>query len=182
MSEINMDAATRIAYADTKHLDRPRWSELSVHYLGEPADGGKRWLALSVGMSNKPGERPITDKLLTFSLERALELFDESPIGKQVKAMARDWADEREGDEVAGHPVASGSCQSGFNSESDEDALNWLFGMGFKLRQAARALDVGESTMRAALRNATGLKVPLLRILPYLDRDRFLADVGENQP
>jgi hypothetical protein len=180
MTEINMETAERIAYADTKHLGRPRWSELSVHYLKEPADGGKRWLALSVGMSEKPGERPITDKLLTFSLERALDLFDDSPIGKQVKAQARDWAEEREaGDEVAGHPIAQPAAGEAFTGSTDEEALAWLFGPEHKGREAARVLGVGESTMRAALKNGTGIKVPLVHVLPFLDRARFLAEVTD---
>lgn len=171
--EINMEGAVPVAFADTKHLGRPRWSELSVFYLPNRGDNEKRWVALSVGMSSRDGEVPITDKLATFSLESCLKLFDESPIGRQVKAEAIDWAEHNlpEGDEVAGHPVA----RPAFDGETDLDALAYLFGDMPRSRQA-EALGLNESTLRQQI-GGKGVRVALLSVLPFIDRTAFLASL-----
>lgn len=181
--KINMDKAERIAYADTKHLNRPRWSELSVFYLhGAPADG-KRWLALSVGMSSIDGETTITDRLHSFGLESALELFDDNTIGRKVKSEARDWRDHHEqqnGD--AGHPVApAGDAPADpepFTGSDDEAALAWLFGPGVSNRAVGEALGVGESTLRAQIKG-NGVRVPLLRLVPFINRAKFRESVAQ---
>ena len=174
--DIDMQGAVRVAYADTKHLGRPRWSELSVHYLPNRSDNEKRWVALSVGMSSKDGEVPITDKLATFALESCLKLFDDSPIGSKVKAEAIDWAAHNlpEGDETAGHPVAKTSPR--FNPKDDLEALAYLFGDETPRSHQADALGINESTLRAQLRGK-GVRVALRSVLPFMDREAFLAAV-----
>lgn len=174
---INMDKAERIAFADTKHLNRPRWSELSVFYLHEPTAEGKRWVALSVGMSSRAGETAITDKLVAYALDGALALFDDSPIGKIVKAEARDWAThhQADGDEVAGHPAATR-----FDGDTDKDALDWLFGDTVKSGAArAKALGLNESTLRQQVGGA-GVRVALRSVLPFIDRAAFRAALASD--
>lgn len=166
---INMERAERVAYADTKHLGRERWSELSVYYLHEPTEDGKCWLAVSLGMSKRNGEKTLTDRLCTFNLEMALSLFDESAIGRQVKAQARDWAMHR----PSPAPAANGHS---FAGSSDEEALTWLFGPSFSMRGAAEAFNMNESTLRMALRNRTQVRIPIQIAARYFDRERFLAD------
>lgn len=171
--EIDMSKAVRIAEADTKHLGRPRWSELSVYYLPEPLPTGQRWVALSVGMSSKEGEKPLVDKLVTFGLERALSLFDDSAIGRQVKSAARDWADHNFGDDLeAGHPVTGAPCES-FTGSTDAEGLEWLFGDKPRAHMA-KALGLNESTLRQQL-GGKGVRVALLSVLPFIDRAAFLA-------
>lgn len=175
--EIDMSKATRVAYADTTHLGRDRWSELSVYYLPEAVDGGKRWVALSVGMSKRPGEKPITDKLVTFGLDQALKLFDDSPIGVKVKAEARDWEQHHfGGDDVAGHPIARQAAK--FDGSSDEEALAYLFGDKLPRSRQAAALGLNESTLRQQL-GGKGVRVALLSVLPFIDREAFLASITE---
>lgn len=178
MDNIDLTGATRIAYADTKHLNRPRWSELSVYHLAKPTEDGRRWLAVSTGMSSKEGETPIVDRHCTFSLYRALELFDDSTIGKMVKSQAIDWADANHPGEDAPEGNEQAPADPPFEGTTDAAALIWLFGEGERNgRTAARAFDMGESTLRMALRNGTAVRVPLLALAPYIDRARFLADL-----
>ena len=177
--KVDMDKAQRVAYADTKHLGRPRWSELSVYYLPKPLTTGQRWVALSVGMSDREGEKPLVDKLVTFGLERALSLFDDSPIGRQVKAEARDWAEHNFGDDYdAGHPVAklAGEAKPKFEGSTDLEALEWLFG-DMPRAHMAKALGLNESTLRQQI-TGKGVRVSLLSVLPYIDRDAFRAAMG----
>jgi len=191
LDKINLDGAERIAFADTKHLGRPRWSELSVYHLPEADPKGRRWVALSVGMSSKANEVPLTDTLCTFSLERALDLFDESPIGRQVKAQARDWAeqhpDEKVGEgeaftlgtsaTITGQGALATQAPPRFAGSTDEEALAWIFPADMSLRRQAEAFNMGESTLRMALKNRTEVRVPLVMAARYFDRERFLADL-----
>lgn len=177
--EIDLSKATRIAFADTKHLGRERWSELSVFYLPEPLQDGRRWVALSVGMSDRQGERPIVDRLVTFGLERALDLFDGSKIGQSVQSQARDWAEAHFGQDYdAGHPVvpqgAKPAAGERFTGSTDAEALAWLFGPDVSRRKMGDALGVGESTLRQQI-DGKGVRVPLLTLLPFIDREAFRA-------
>lgn len=173
-----MTKATRIAFADTKHLGRARWSELAVYHL---KDSDKPWLAVSTGMSSRDGEVPIVDRQNTFGLERALDLFDDSAIGRSVKSQALDWAEHHQaaqGIASDGNVVVSGTLTptARFTGTTDQEALDWLFGKDAGLRPAARAFDMGESTLRMALKNQTAVRVPLAAIARYVDRERFQAD------
>lgn len=171
--------AQRIAYADTTHLGRDRWTELSVHYLPTPTPEGKRFVAQSLGRSRRAGEETRSTSLVTFGLERALELFDDSPIGVAVKAEARDFAETQLG--AHGHPSSRADCQPP-ELESDEAALAWLFGDELSNRARAEALGLGESTMRKQLAGSgSGVRVALLRVAPFLDREAFRAHVAGGQ-
>lgn len=176
MDTINMDTAKRIAFADTSHLGRPRWSELAVYFLPEMPEG-KAWLAVSTGMSSRAGEVPLVDKLHTYSLDRALELFDDSQVGSIVKAQARDWAEAQVSETMRfaseGNPQTSANA---FTGTTDSEAIGWLFGDGVSMRRVAEALGLGESTLRMGLNKGHAVKVPLLSVISYLDRERFRAD------
>lgn len=172
---VNMERAERVAFADTKHLGRPRWSELSVFYLHEPTQEGKRWLALSVGMTSRQHEVPLTDQLCTFQLEHALGLFDDSSVGRQVKAQARDWAEHNATVATVPGPAPNGEA---FTGGTDEEALTWLFGGDYSVRGAADAFDMNESTLRMALRNRTQVRIPVQIAARYFDRARFQSDMA----
>lgn len=170
---IDMSRFRRIAFATTERPGAERWSELAVHYLDKTEGDEKRWLAISCGLSTRKGERTITDKQLCYSLENALDLFDDSPVGRQVKAEARDWAAHHCPNGVQDAPAGAG-----FTGETDQDALAWLFGGDYSMRAAAAAFDMGESTLRMALRNRTQVRVPLVTAMRYFDRERFLRDLA----
>lgn len=178
MEPINMERARQIAFASTEDMGRDRWSELAVYFLEEPTKDGKRWLAVSTGMSKRPGDRTLVDRLCTFSLESALKVFDDNPIGRNVKAQALDWAQHHQPKLMHGEGVLSdGNEQASqpFAGEDDRSALEWLFGPGFNQRHAAACLGLGESTLRMGLAKGHAVKVPLLAILPFVDRERFHA-------
>lgn len=172
---IDTTKATRIAFGTTEAPDRMRWSELSVFYLDQATPEGKRWLALSVGRTRLEGERTLQDHLLTYSLEACLNLFDNSSLGRSVKAEARDWDEHnRPGMVEVGNPAP----REQFAGTDDRAALEWLFGQDPNRTAVAAKLGLGESTLRMALKNGTPLKVPLLSIIPYVDRAQFQADLG----
>jgi hypothetical protein len=168
--------ARRIAFADTSHLGRPRWTELAVHHVPQASDG-KCWVAENVGRSSVAGEETRRVFLATFGLERALELFDDSAIGIAVKAQARDYAETQLG--AHGHPASrERAAVPGEALESDQEALRWLFPSEMPRSHMARALGIGESTLRKQL-GGTGVRVGLRHLLPFVDRDAFLASVTE---
>ena len=139
--QIDVTAGRRLAFASSEKDGRDRWTELSVYHvplLRRP------WVAEALGCSNVPGETVKRRVLASASLERALNLFDESDLGVIVKESAREAAEE-EG--IPARPPQHVPA-------SDRDALAILFGVDaadLSIRAASRALDTGESTVRAAI-------------------------------
>lgn len=168
--------ARRVAFADTSHLGRPRWTELAVYHVPDARDG-KCWIAENVGRTSVEGEDTRRQYLTTFGLERALELFDDSPIGIAVKAEARDYAETQLG--AHGHPASrERDPVPAVALENDQEALDWLFPSEMPRSHMARALGLGESTLRKQI-GGTGVRVALRSLLPFLDREAFLASVTE---
>lgn len=77
---------------------KQRWTELRVWYLHNPesAQKGRCWVAEARGCSNVPGEHTRIRQLRSGSLERALNLFDETDIdiGVIAREQALEWRDE----------------------------------------------------------------------------------------
>lgn len=65
-----------------------------------------------------------------------------------------------------------------FTFATDKEALAWLYGEDATdlPRKLQRDFGIGESTVRAALKNETPVKVPLRSVLRWFDREAFRRD------
>lgn len=126
-------------------------------------------MAEARGLSNREGERDRVSRLPAGTLERALKIIDDTDMGVAVKEMAREWM-ERFTPPVRGADIPT----------DEREALAWLFMVApdaLSINAAGDALGVGESTMRAALSTGRPVKVALRSLLPFINRDAFLASL-----
>lgn len=172
--DVDVSRGERISFASSAGPDRERWTELEVYHFEQAPAPKRHWMSVRRGCSSVPGERTRESRLLVGSLERALKLFDESTeLGVIAAEQARDWA-EQAGAGDGDRPALA----------SDVDALAWLYGVPVdrlpSVNSMAADLGLGESTLRMALKNGSGAKVPLVAIAPFVDRDAFVrAKLGE---
>lgn len=175
----NLETAVQIAFASsqpdptlqenasiTPHA--ARWSELSVYYDPTPKVPGKRWIAISRGLSTYRGETTKEEAIQVGTLERALKLFrSDSQLGRIVITQAEDWAET----EWSTHAPAT------LSFGSDDAALRWLYGDEVDQVTPAgllkRDFGAGESTVRAAIADGRPIKVPFLAIARFVDREAF---------
>jgi len=141
-----------------------RWAELRVWFL--PGQR-KCWLAESRGATCVEGERDKVRRLASAKLDRALKLFDDSTLGSMVTEAAHEFAEDE------GLP----KFPSEGAPDDDRKALAQLFGVQpdemVSWSVAARALGMGESSLRMAVKNGTDVRVPLRTIFPFIDRAAF---------
>jgi len=159
---ISTDDAQRVAFVSSEPAGGDRWTELAVYYW---SDGRPRpWMTEARGRTTRDGERDRVSRLPAGSLERSLKIIDDTDMGVAVKEMAREFAAGLDG--VQRIP------------DGEREALAWLFGVpvdALSVNAAGEALGVGESTMRAALAGGRPVKVSLRALLPFINRDAFLA-------
>lgn len=164
--KIDLSEAGIAAFASTEDDGRDRWTELSVWYLPGHA---KCWIAQAEGCTAVEGERTKRRRLASARLERALTLFDDSDIGVIAKAMAREYAEDRQ------IPVAPRD----FWPVDDRLMLARLLGVqpdDLSINAAGKALGIGESKIRMALKDGRDIHVPLRNLLPFLDRAAFIRE------
>lgn len=153
----------RAAFISTEEDGRARWTELAVWFdLG----ASKPWIAEARGCSRVAGERTKVRRLESANLERALGLFDESDVGIIVKTNAREWAEDE------GLPQSPPR----FTPKDDREALAILMGCAvneLSVNAAAKALGIGESSVRMALKDGRDLRIPLRALFPFVDRAAF---------
>jgi hypothetical protein len=167
MDPMNIDTSLAIVVAEAASAARGgRWTVLRVLYLGDTGPGGRAWLAEVEARSNLGNERTKTRRMNSASLERALELIDDSDMGIAVKAAAREYCEDH------GLPIRKPGRQQ--VPTDPKAALAWLYGLAvgetLSLNAAAADLGTNESTMRAAIAAGREIKVPLLALLPFVDR------------
>jgi hypothetical protein len=161
---LDLSGADCIAYASSEADGRERWTVLSVFRLAD------LHVAQIEAMSTVEGERTKTRRVARVNLEHALKFFDDSDLGRSVCATAREWDENRR----------RRLALVGDKEWTDREALIRLYGeepTGRKGYSGLLAADfgVGESTARAAIANGTAIKVPLARVLPFLDLSRLEA-------
>lgn len=157
------EEAAIAAFVSSEEDGRKRWTELSVWFA--PAMS-KPWIAEARGRSVHEGERDKVRRLASGNLDRALGLFDDTDLGVIVKATAREWAEDR------------GAPQSPprFTPNDDREALAILMGCTVDELSASavgKALGIGESSVRMALRDGRDLRIPLRALFPFVDRAAF---------
>jgi hypothetical protein len=194
--------AERIAFASTKDDGRDRWTELAVYYLHQPPVRGRQWLSEALGCSIVQGERTRMRRLYLSSLDRALKLFEDSDIGVIVTEEARDWAEHNRSPwkdalergaarfgtgpariltENKDPPTAIGQAWLDHNApETDADALAWLYGETDSSKATypamlARDMGMSANAITTALREGKPVRVPFLKLVPFLNRDAFRA-------
>jgi hypothetical protein len=168
-NDIDLTNAQLAATATSEGDGRERFTVLNVWYV---PDHSRPWVAEALGVSTLPGEVTKTRRLASASLERAMRLLDDSDLGVIVKEGAREWAQEH------GAPVLP---RGGLSAACDREALALLFGVGIEavsISAAAVAFNMGESTLRMSMKDGRDIRVPLRRLLPYLDRAAFRRDFG----
>lgn len=159
----NLASLERAAFVSTEDDGRARWTELAVYFdLGAP----KPWIAEARGCSRVAGERTKVRRLESANLEKALGLFDDSDIGIIAKTNAREWAEDE------GVPQSPPR----FTPKDDREALAILMGCAvneLSASAAGKALGIGESSVRMALKDGRDLRIPLRSLFPYIDRAAF---------
>lgn len=160
---MNLDRAERAAFVSTEPDGRARWTELAVFFcLGE----AKPWIAEARGCSRVAGERTKIRRLASANLEKALGLFDDSDLGIIAKTNAREWAEDQ------GVPQSPPR----FTPKDDREALAILMGCAtneVSASAAGKALGIGESSVRMALKDGRDLRIPLRSLFPFIDRAAF---------
>jgi hypothetical protein len=172
--------AHRSTRGEGRHTKR-RWTELSVTFLHIVPPGGARWIAETVGKSEVAGERTITRRMASVSLDQALAWFDNSAPARVVGEIATLWLHDN-AELVSRDLRGDTACEAAdaFTGTTDAEALIYLYGAdavasrGFQAR-VARDFGLGESTVRMALKGAAGLRVPLTLAAAAMDRDAFHA-------
>lgn len=185
------ESAVRIAHRSSHAPSRTRWTEISIFYDQaaqdrEPGDR-KPWIAVVAGLSTEPGDTARRNVHRAGTLERALKIIDRTTqIGMVVCAEAEEW--------LADHPEANQGVPIGELADdivnglvprfSDQiDALRWLYGdEAFEQLTPAKLLErdmgAGEGTVRAALKAGRDIRVPLLALIPFINRDAFRRAKG----
>lgn len=172
---IDLTGAEPFAFASSAEDMRDRWTELAVYQVGE------RFVAVTRGLSDVAGERTKERRLASPRLERALTLFDDSPLARSVKMQAEEWLESQvDAPAPSAAPASDRPWLAKGDSFTDQDALVLLYGeapTGRKGYSGLLASDFGvsESTARAAIAKGTAIKVPLARILPFLDLEALAA-------
>ena len=106
----------------------------------------------------------------------ALAHFHDSAPARSVRDQAEAWA------LIAAPVIAAGeNGEQPFTGSTDREALAWLYSEdvvgkhGIGARVAADFGLPSESSVRMALKNGTGLRVPLVNIVAFIDRAAFRA-------
>jgi hypothetical protein len=160
---IDVSAGRLAAVATSKADGLERWTELRVYHMPLAR---RSWVAEALGCSVVPGEKTRTSRLASASLDRACRLFTDSDLGIAVTEMAREYAEEN----------CARVTAPGTSATNDRDALALLFGVSadeVSASAAARAFEMGESSIRMALRDGRDIRVPLRTLLPFIDRAAF---------
>jgi hypothetical protein len=175
-------AAARIGFASTQEQGggKPRWTELAIFHDPAPKQHMRPFVVMQRGCSTMPGER-LREEVHAFgTLDRACGWFDATTqLGRTVITQARDWEDQQSQQLAA--------CRAKDDAvlaiDTHEEALRYLYPeepKGRATREAAFARDfgLGQRTVQTALKNGTEIRVPLLKILPLIDRAAWEAARG----
>jgi hypothetical protein len=170
------DTRERIAFRSTRgegRFAKRRWTEMAIHYDPAAADGN-RFIANITGKSDYEGETDRVNETAYHTLALALHHFDDSAPAQSIADQASVWAERM----VEQHERAKAAAPAMTIPTDDMGALAMLYGQeaterrGFQA-QVARDFGIGESSVRMALKNGTGLKVPLLAIAALIDRAKL---------
>lgn len=173
-NDIDTSRAERIGFFSTYEEGKTHWTELAVWFLTEERWRRRPFLSELVGKSTIPGQVDKVQRISGGSFEKVVRLFDDTAPARAAIEEARNWLRDHGRDEVTGLP------RSFALPKTDEEALTWLYGQPDEgttlLRMLSRDFDIGESTIRAALKNGTPVKLPLLSVLRWFDREAFRRD------
>lgn len=178
--KVDLAGAEVIGFASSEGDGADRWTEIRVYY--QP-DGWPRFCAETIGRSRIPGEVSRTRRMPGGTLERALKLVDEgTSLGLLAANEARDWRernlapDIRAGQRFEGKTVTEALCWLFPNRIDERTGLPRLTDvaayLGVSRRSIERAIAAEEEGEQASL------TVPLLDIIPLIDRRRLPADAG----
>ncbi|QTH19679.1 hypothetical protein HRJ34_14990 [Rhizorhabdus wittichii] len=173
-NDIDTSRAERIGFFSTYEEGKTHWTELAVWFLTEERWRRRPFLSELVGKSRIAGQVDKVQRISGGSFEKVVRLFDDTAPARAAIEEARNWLRDHGRDEVTGLP------RSFALPKTDEEALTWLYGQPDEgttlLRMLSRDFDIGESTIRAALKNGTPVKLPLLSVLRWFDREAFRRD------
>lgn len=172
-NEIDTRTAERIGFHTTFEEGKTHWSELAVYFLTEERWRRRPFLAELVGKTLMHGERDRVQRISAGSFARAVKLFHDSTAARAVIAEAQQWLAEQGRDPETGFPKSFGL------PKTDADALAFLYGdVDPKTwpRLIEQDFGIGESTTRMALSKGHAVKLPLLSILRWFDREAFQRD------
>lgn len=172
-NDIDTSRAERIGFFSTHEDGKTHWTEIAVWFLTDERWRRRPFLSELIGKSSIPGQVDKVQRISGGSFEKVTRLFADTPPARIAIEQARDWLRENGRDEVTGLP------RSYALPKTDEEALAWLYGdvdPRIWPRLVQEDFGVGESTTRAALKNGTAVKLPLLSILRYFDREAFQRD------
>ncbi len=172
-NDIDTSRAERIGFFSTYEEGKTHWTELAVWFLTQDRWRRRPFLSELVGKSTIPGQVDKVQRISGGSFEKVVRLFDDTAPARAAIEEARNWLRDHGRDEVTGLP------RSFALPKTDVDALAWLYGDADPKtwpRLVEQDFGIGESTVRAALKNGTPVKLPLLSILRYFDRERFGRD------
>ncbi|WP_374648721.1 hypothetical protein [Rhizorhabdus sp.] len=172
-NDIDTSRAQRIGFFSTHEEGKSNWTEIAVYFLTDERWRRRPFLSELVGKSTVPGQVDKVQRISGGSFEKVVRLFADTSPARIAIEQARDWLRENGRDEVTGLP------RSFALPKLDADALAWLYPDADPKtwpRLLQEDFGIGESTTRAALKNGTPVKVPLLSILRWFDRDGFQRD------
>lgn len=167
----------RIAFRSTQsegQFPKPRWTEMSLDYDPAAADGNA-FIANITGKSSVPTETDRVNEVSYHTLDLALVHFDDSAPARSIIRQAQVWAERK----VHAHEARKTALAPAMIIPTDDaTALTMLYGAeaveqrGFVAR-VARDFGLGESSVRMALKNGTGIRVPLVAIANLIDRAKL---------
>lgn len=178
--KVDLTGAELIGFASSEADGADRWTEIRIYYQ---SDGWPRFCAETIGRSRIAGEVDRKRRMPGGTLERALKLVDEeTSLGLLAANEARDWRerelapDIRAGQRFEGRTVTEALCWL-FPTRIDEKTGLPPLGdvaacLGVSRRSIERAIAAEEAGEEASL------TVPLLDVIPFVDRRRLPADAG----
>jgi len=172
-NEIDTSRAERIGFYSTAGEGKQNWTELAVYFLTEDRWRRRPFLSELVGKSSVPGQVDKVQRVSGGSFDKVIRLFADTPPARVAIEQGRAWLRENGRDEVTGLPRSFGL------PKTDADALAWLYGDADPKtwpRLVEQDFGIGESTTRAALKNGTPVKLPLIALLRWFDREAFQRD------
>lgn len=119
----NPAEVTLIASGETLPNDMGRWTRIEVYHvhMGTPGRGETPFVAVTIGKSNRPGEKDRTRRFSCATLAGALAHLGDSHMGRDIKRLAWGWAAE--------NSHVMGAADDGFDPADYAEIIRALRGL-----------------------------------------------------